>query len=114
MATQTAFDVPHALPLTSASGAQLRSLRPAVAARCASAIESAIRRMPATDALDTEGLDLPAERLAQLLAVDLDAWREEVGLIEEHYARFGDRPPDTLDAKLQALEKRLADGPQVS
>ena len=41
------------------------------------------------------------------LAVDHDAWRHEVGLIEEHYARFGDRLPDALRDQLHALDKRL-------
>ena len=65
--------------------------------RCAGgdgAIETPIGRLPETGALDTEGLDLVPERLDELLAVDLDAWRDEVELIEEHYARFGDRLPD--------------------
>jgi phosphoenolpyruvate carboxykinase (GTP) len=80
--------------------------------RCAgrgAAVETAIGRVPATGALDTKGLDLEPERLDRLLAVDHDAWRDEVTLIEEHYARFGDRLPEALRDQLRALDKRLAD-----
>ncbi len=44
-----------------------------------------------------------------LLSVDLDGWRAEVPLIEEHYAQFGEHIPDELRAELDELEKRLAD-----
>ena len=71
------------------------------------AVETPIGHLPDTDALDTAGLDLAPERLNELLAVELDAWRHEVELIEEHYARFGDRLPDTLRDELVALDKRL-------
>jgi phosphoenolpyruvate carboxykinase (GTP) len=79
--------------------------------RCAGGggvIETPIGRLPDTGALDTAGLDLAPERLDELLAVDRDAWRNEVELIEEHYARFGDRLPDALRDQLLALDKRLA------
>ncbi len=84
--------------------------------RCAgrgAAVDTAVGRVPSAGALGTEGLDLSPEQLGRLLAVDEDAWRAEVALIEEHYARFGDRLPEALDAQLRALEKRLADGPSV-
>jgi phosphoenolpyruvate carboxykinase (GTP) len=79
--------------------------------RCAGgggAIETPIGRLPDAGALNTAGLDLAPKRLDELLAVDHDAWRNEVELIEEHYARFGDRLPDALRDQLLALDKRLA------
>ena len=72
------------------------------------AIETPIGLLPDAGALDTEGLDLAPGRLDDLLAVDHDAWRSEVELIEEHYARFGDRLPAALRDQLLALDKRLA------
>ena len=42
------------------------------------------------------------------LAVDVDAWRAELPLIETHYEQFGDRLPAALRDELLALEKRLA------
>ena len=82
-----------------------------ISERCAGAggaIETPIGLLPEPGALDTEGLDLAPGRLDELLAVDHDAWRSEVELIEEHYARFGDRLPAALRDQLLALDKRLA------
>ena len=67
--------------------------------RCAgggAAVETAIGRVPSAEALNTDGLDLSAERIDQLLTVDHDAWLEEVALIKEHYERFGDRLPSLV------------------
>ena len=78
--------------------------------RCAGGgggVETPIGRLPERSALDTEGLDLAPGRLDELLAVELDAWRHELGLIDEHYARFGDRLPDALRDQLHTLDKRL-------
>ena len=43
-----------------------------------------------------------------LLSVDLDGWRAEVPLIEEHYAQFGTHLPGELSDELAKVEKRLA------
>jgi phosphoenolpyruvate carboxykinase (GTP) len=43
-----------------------------------------------------------------LLAVDRDAWRAELPLIEEHYALFGERLPNEVRDELDALAKRLS------
>jgi phosphoenolpyruvate carboxykinase (GTP) len=72
------------------------------------AAETAIGYVPTADAIDTNGLDVPAEDLAELLRVDNDEWRAELPSIEEHYAQFGDRLPETLRDELAALEKRLS------
>jgi phosphoenolpyruvate carboxykinase (GTP) len=47
-------------------------------------------------------------RLEQLLAVDEDEWRNELPLIEAHFAAIGERLPSELTDELAALEKRLA------
>jgi phosphoenolpyruvate carboxykinase (GTP) len=39
--------------------------------------------------------------------VDVDGWLEEVALIREHFARFGDKLPAALAAKTDDLEARL-------
>ena len=57
--------------------------------------------------IETEGLDLPDERMRELLAVDPGEWREQVGAIEEHYTQFGDRLPQALRDQLTELERRL-------
>ena len=63
--------------------------------------------MPAQGALDTSGLDLDSDDLKALLALDRDGWLEEIPLIREHYARFGDRMPQALLDELDQLEERL-------
>ena len=73
------------------------------------AVESPIGWLPAPGAIDTEGLDLSDEKLAEVLAVDPEEWRAEVPSIEEHFSTFGDRLPDALNDELKALEKRLSE-----
>src|SRR3954449_5644061 len=69
--------------------------------------ETPIGRVPTTDSLNTEGLDLPAEELEQILAVDAEQWKAEVPPIREFFAEFGDRLPAEVTAQLDALEERL-------
>jgi phosphoenolpyruvate carboxykinase (GTP) len=80
--------------------------------RCAGnadAVDTAIGRVPAPGALPTDGLKVSDDQMAQLLAVDEDAWRAEVPLIEDHYAIFDDRLPQELRDELAELQKRLSD-----
>jgi GTP-dependent phosphoenolpyruvate carboxykinase len=42
------------------------------------------------------GLDMTAEDVAKALAVDVDEWRAELPLIEEWFAKIGDRPIPAL------------------
>ncbi|HEX5616239.1 MAG TPA: phosphoenolpyruvate carboxykinase (GTP) [Acidimicrobiia bacterium] len=82
-----------------------------IAARCAgtaAAVDTPIGRVPAAGALDTDGLDVAPADLDVLLDVDVEAWRAEVPLIEEHYVQFGDRLPGELRDELRDLEKRLS------
>jgi phosphoenolpyruvate carboxykinase (GTP) len=79
--------------------------------RCAGiadAVTTPIGLLPHPDNLDTTGMELAPKVLEELLAVDVSSWRDEVVLIEEHYARFGDRLPPELRDQLLALDKRLA------
>jgi phosphoenolpyruvate carboxykinase (GTP) len=69
--------------------------------------ETPIGLVPTPESLDTSGLDLTDAAVAELLVVDEDEWRREIPLIEEHYAKFGDRIPDELHDQLQGLEKRI-------
>jgi phosphoenolpyruvate carboxykinase (GTP) len=73
------------------------------------AVDTAIGRVPTPDALDTNGLDLDANTLAELLAVDPESWRAELPQIEQHYAGVGDTLPDALRTELEELEKRLSE-----
>jgi phosphoenolpyruvate carboxykinase (GTP) len=78
--------------------------------RCAGdaeAHETAIGLVPAPGDLYTGGLDVPAEDLEEVLAVDPDALREQLPQIKEHLSQFGDQLPAELKAQLDALERRL-------
>ncbi|HVB93269.1 MAG TPA: phosphoenolpyruvate carboxykinase (GTP) [Acidimicrobiales bacterium] len=71
------------------------------------AVETPIGLIPASGAIDTDGLDISDEDMDKLLAVDVDGWRAEVPSIREHYAKFGDKLPTTLTAEVDRLEKLL-------
>ena len=78
--------------------------------RCAGkaeATETPIGLVPAEGALDVDGLDIAAEDLEELFAIDPDEWREQLPQVHEYYAKFGEDLPDELSAQLAALEKRL-------
>jgi phosphoenolpyruvate carboxykinase (GTP) len=73
----------------------------------AEAVDTPIGKVPAEGALDTEGLDLKAESLKDLLKVDVEGWKAEIPSIKEHFATFGAKMPQALKDELAALEKRL-------
>ncbi len=73
----------------------------------ADAVSTPIGNLPSPGAIDTGGLDVAASDMEELLSVDLDAWRAEVPLIEQHYSAFGDRLPRALRDELAALASRL-------
>jgi phosphoenolpyruvate carboxykinase (GTP) len=78
--------------------------------RCDDAAEyedTPIGRVPAPGAIPTEGLALSDEEMAKLAEVDPREWKQEVGLIREHFASFGDRLPDELRRQADQLEQRL-------
>ncbi|MGB1123833.1 MAG: phosphoenolpyruvate carboxykinase (GTP) [Phycisphaeraceae bacterium] len=71
-------------------------------------VETPIGLLPTNVAIDRTGLHVPDEDMAELLRVDLEEWREKIGLFREHYAQFGDKLPAELTKQLDALEQRLA------
>lgn len=73
----------------------------------AEAVETPLGYLPASGAIDTNGLDVTEEQMAELLNVDAEEWLNEIDSIREHYARFGDRLPAALSEELEALEARL-------
>ena len=79
--------------------------------RCDGAIdaqETPIGLVPTAKSLDTEGLELATEDLAELLRVDADSWRQESELVAEHYEQFGDGLPEALRQELEDLNHRLS------
>jgi phosphoenolpyruvate carboxykinase (GTP) len=78
--------------------------------RCAGtggAVETPIGLLPASAAIPVEGLSVSQSDMAELLRVDVDDWKAELPLIEEHFAIFGDRLPAALAEELEALRQRL-------
>jgi phosphoenolpyruvate carboxykinase (GTP) len=72
------------------------------------AVETPIGLVPKAEDLDVAGLDLAADALESLLAVDVGEWQKELTLIEEHYESIGERLPNELRLQLARLADRLA------
>jgi phosphoenolpyruvate carboxykinase (GTP) len=82
-----------------------------VFARCAgrgAATDTPIGLIPpvGADGIDTRGLDVSDEDMAELLRVDVDEWKAQLPQFRAHLAQFN-RLPDALSVQLQALEERL-------
>jgi phosphoenolpyruvate carboxykinase (GTP) len=70
--------------------------------------ETPIGSMPAPGALDLEGLDISASRLAEALRVDAAEWRETLADIRVFYDQFGSRLPASIAATLAETRRRFA------
>jgi phosphoenolpyruvate carboxykinase (GTP) len=75
----------------------------------AAAVETPIGYVPTPEALDTSGLDLTEDQIAQALAFDADEWRAELPLITEWFEQFGDDLPAVLWTELDGLRARLGE-----
>ena len=73
----------------------------------AEALETPVGYVPAPGAIDTTGLDMTEEQVAKALSVDLEEWRKELPLIEEWFAKFGDKLPSQLADELATLKANL-------
>jgi phosphoenolpyruvate carboxykinase (GTP) len=69
--------------------------------------KTAIGNLPTPGALDLSGLNLSAENVKELLAVDAAGWKNEVADVAANYAKFGDHLPKALSAQLDSLRQRL-------
>jgi phosphoenolpyruvate carboxykinase (GTP) len=69
--------------------------------------ETPIGLVPTADSLPLEGLEIPAETLEELLTVDPEQLRAQLGEIEEHPDRFGDRLPAEVRSQFESLKARL-------
>lgn len=73
----------------------------------AKARETAIGYVPSQESLDVSGLNGIENDIPELLAVEKDKWLDELELINEHYAKFGDRLPKAMKDQLNLLVDRL-------
>jgi phosphoenolpyruvate carboxykinase (GTP) len=73
----------------------------------ARAQHTAIGNVPAAEALDLNGLNLPAGCIEELLKVDAAGWHREIADVAANYEKFGDQLPAALSAQLNNLKNRL-------
>jgi phosphoenolpyruvate carboxykinase (GTP) len=73
------------------------------------AIETPIGYVPTHDSINVEGLNVSPADMEELLAVDVDEWRDEVPGIREDYAQFNERLPRALAGFVDDLEARLSE-----
>jgi phosphoenolpyruvate carboxykinase (GTP) len=73
----------------------------------AKAHQTPIGNLPAPEDLDNSGLNLPAEDLKALTAVDSAGWKKEADDIAGYYAKFEGRLPEALKKQLDGLRQRL-------
>jgi len=71
------------------------------------AVDSPIGRLPRSEDLDLDGLDVPEADLAELFAIDTESWLREADLTDEFYQTFDGRIPAPLWSELAALRYRL-------
>jgi phosphoenolpyruvate carboxykinase (GTP) len=73
----------------------------------ANAQTTAIGNLPTHDALNLSGLNLPAENVEELIAVDAPGWKKEIDDVAANYKRFGSHMPEALNKQLDELRRRL-------
>ena len=71
------------------------------------AIDTPIGRLPVTDELNLEGVDISGEDLDELFALDPQSWKAEADMTQEYFGQFGDRVPAAMWDQLAALRERL-------
>ncbi len=70
--------------------------------------DTPIGKVPNVDSINITGLkDMNAELMKECLCVNADEWKDEIALIEEHYARFGSHLPAELSKELEGLKERF-------
>ena len=74
----------------------------------AKAEKTSIGYLPSPADLDTNGLEIDAKDLSEILSVDADGWKSALPQIRDHYAQFGPKLPGKLASHLDDLEKALA------
>ena len=71
------------------------------------ASDSAIGRLPRSEDLNIQGLNVSADALRALLTVDPTLWRKEVADVRSYLEQFGSRLPGQLLQQLNATEAGL-------
>ncbi len=71
------------------------------------AVDAISGRLPKTEDLNVEGLDLDQATLDAIFELDPQAWSTEADLTEEYFAQFGDDVPAELHDQLSKLRERI-------
>jgi phosphoenolpyruvate carboxykinase (GTP) len=62
---------------------------------------------PEENSIDLSGFDIKKEAMEKLLKIDREDWKREISMIEEFYARFGNKIPVDLRNHLSNLRKKF-------
>ncbi len=73
----------------------------------AEAVETPIGLLPAPGEINTDGLEISDQAMADLLSVDTELVKAQLPQVQGHLAKFGDKLPAEVPAQLAALEERL-------
>ncbi len=75
----------------------------------AAAVETQIGYLPplGEGGIELDGLEVSHADMEQLLAVDVEGWKQQLVQIREHFDKFGERLPAALNAQLEQLAQRL-------
>ncbi len=74
----------------------------------AGAVDTPIGNLPHPSDLNLQGLDISAEAMQQLLAVEPGLWKKEVAEVGKYLEQYGSRLPAEMLSQLQEVSKRLA------
>ena len=74
----------------------------------ADAVATPIGNLPKAEDLNTNGLELDAAAVDELLYVDREGWYDVMENIGDYFNGFGDRTPVALKAELQKITAQLA------
>jgi phosphoenolpyruvate carboxykinase (GTP) len=69
--------------------------------------ETEIGLFPEENSIDLNGLDIKKSTMEKLLKIDKESWKKELVMIEEFYAKFGDKIPEKLRTYLLELKRKF-------
>jgi phosphoenolpyruvate carboxykinase (GTP) len=71
--------------------------------------DTPIGRMPTRHDINLEGLKVTLDTMGELMAVDKDAWQQELAEIREYLESYGNRLPGELITELERVTKALGE-----
>jgi len=69
--------------------------------------ETAVGLAPKPEDFDIDGLSINADQVIEANRVDIDEWKAEIPLIDEWFAKIGNKLPSALKDEFAGLKKRL-------